>query len=268
MLHTIETRFYRKGSMWIGCAKVTGPYGVRNFAVSLPITQADVERAKRALVSGDSVGWFGSDIIKGAGKGLSAVANAASKITKAKVVQKLGGIVKDVVKSDVTKFAVGAVAVAFPPVGVPAAAALATANTVLDSAEKADRYVGQAKNLGKNMQTNPTAALRAGLSYAATGDAGQAQKLLNAPAAKKAITQVRAGVQAKKIIAETVRLHQAGHPQATKFLKTLVVAKRARRKLAAVKSVVAQSRQAPGILVLSSGELLRGSFATAGARRV
>lgn len=48
----------------------------------------------------------------------------------------LWGSFKKIVKSPVTKAAAGGLAVVFPPVGLPAAAAVATADTVIRVAEK------------------------------------------------------------------------------------------------------------------------------------
>jgi hypothetical protein len=274
MMYTVQTKLYRKGDYICGHAKVITARGVRNIFVKASISQTMRQlkaMGMQAKVSGN-VGWFGSDLVKGVGSGLESVAKAAKSITKAKVVQKMGGIVKDVVKSDITKVAVGVVAVAIPAVGVPAAAALVTANQVLDAAEKADRYVGHAQNLGSNMKQNPNAAIKAGLAYAATGDAKQALALTNTPKGRQTLAQyagqVRAGLQAKQVIAQTVKGVQAKDPGAMKFAKSLVIAKRARRKLKALKSTVAAHRQSAGILVLPSGELLKGAFHTAGLSRI
>lgn len=274
MMYTVETKLYRKGDFICGHAKVITARGVRNIWVKASISKTARQLQAmgiRARVSGE-VGWFGGDLVKGIGSGLESVAKAAKKVTKAKVIQKLGEITRDVVKSDITKAAVGVVAVAIPVVGVPAAAALVTANQVLDAAEKADRYVGQAQNLGANMKKNPNAAIKAGLAYAATGDAKQAVALTNTPKGRQTLAnyagQVRAGLQAKQVIAQTIKGVQAKDPGAMKFAKSLVIAKRARRKLKALKSAVAARRQSPGILVLPSGELLKGAFNTATLYRV
>lgn len=232
MLYTVETRYKRVGNLWCGTAKITGPRGVRHVSVTLPIPPgADIK------VSGifDDIG------------------SAVSSLTKNKVVKKLGGMVKNVIKSDITKAAVAGLAVAFPPVGVPAAAAYATAATVVNYAEKAGSYATAAKAAAGALARNPAAAAKMGVN---------AKTLANVQA------KARAGMQAKKVIAETITRHQKGDTQATKFLKTLNVAKKANTKLNAISKVVKVGRQSKGILVLPSGELLKGSFGTAGLTRV
>lgn len=274
MMYSITTSYKRVGGIWHGQAKVTGPHGTKTIRMQLPITEGIAAlRAKgvRVNVYGtDEVGWFGSDLVKGAGSALGSVAKAASSITKGKLVKKLGGAVKDVINSNITKVAVGTLAVAFPPIGVPAAAGLATALTIVQTAKMADRYVGKVSDVAAKLKASPNEALQAGIAYAATGDASQAQALFNSPAGKARLGQVagklRAGIQAKKVIAETIARAQKGDPGAIKFAKSLVIAKNTDRKLSALKSAVSASRQRPGILVLPNGELLRGKFAGAGSR--
>lgn len=307
MIHTIETRFHRAGAMWVGQAKVIGPNGTRFVEVRVPLDEAlAAMRAKGfdVKVSGeDLVGWFGSGIVKSLGKAakgavnvvakpgksvkalghavthpgksLEAVYKAADKIAKDKVVKKLGGAVKAVIKSNITKAAVAGLAVAFPPVGVPAAAAYATAAAVVAYADMADKYVGTAKDLvsaGKGLaKGNLGPAAKAGLAFAATGSAANA-KLIGTAKGKEVLGDVagkiRAGMQAKQVIAEAIKRHQAGDPKATKFLKTVAVVKRSNRKLNAIKSTLAAARQKPGIVVLPSGELYKGAFNTAGLTRL
>jgi soluble P-type ATPase len=275
MMYTITTQYKRVGGVWHGQAKVTGPHGTKVIRMSVPISEgiaALKAKGVRVNISGDEVGWFGSDLVKGAGSALHSVAKAASSITKAKLVKKLGGVVKDVVTSNITKVAVGTLAIAFPPVGAPAAAALATALTVVQTAKTADRMIGKVDDVAKRLQSNPNEALKAGIAYAATGDASQAAALFNTPAGKAKLGHIagklRAGIQAKKVIAETVARAAKGDPGAIKFAKSLAIAKQADRKLSALKSTVAASRRQAGILVLPSGELLRGNFATGSTRRV
>lgn len=59
------------------------------------------------------------------------------KVGKSKLLSKVADSVKGVVKSKLTGAALGATAVVFPPVGVPAAAAYATANAAIAAIEEA-----------------------------------------------------------------------------------------------------------------------------------
>lgn len=287
MIHTIETRFFRKGAIWFGQAKVIGPGGTRIIEVQAPLDEGLAYLRSRGLkvkVSGeDLVGWFGSDLVKSvskgvksAGKGLSSVYKAAEKITKDKVVKKLGAAVKAVVKSNITKMAVSGLAVAFPPVGVPAAAAYATAASVVALADTADKYVGTAKSLANATvqlgKGNLSKAAQNGLAAVATGSQAALSMGIGTPRSAeelgKLAGKVRAGLQAKQVIAEAIKKHQAGDPRATKFLKTVAVVKRSNRKLEAIKKTLAVTRQKPGIVVLPSGELFKGAFNTAGLTRL
>lgn len=64
--------------------------------------------------------------------------------------KKIGKAVKSVVRSKLLKYVAGAAAIIYPPVGIPAAAALAASNKVLDAAEKGNK---NAKKLIKNTLT-------------------------------------------------------------------------------------------------------------------
>lgn len=70
----------------------------------------------------------------------------------------IASIAKDIVKSPITKAAVGGAAIVFPPVGVPAAAAVASANVALSYADRpegkailnaADKLVAKKKTKAK-----------------------------------------------------------------------------------------------------------------------
>jgi hypothetical protein len=72
---------------------------------------------------------------------------AVKKIGKTKLLKSVGAAVKSVVKSKVVGAAVGAAAVVFPPVGVPAAAAYATANAALELLDQANDIKQKAKRV-------------------------------------------------------------------------------------------------------------------------
>jgi len=82
----------------------------------------------------DEIGWFGSKIANRLGKIAKGVGKATSGVLKSKIFQ---GIV-------------GVVAVAFPVVGIPAAAAVAAANIALKAAETG---AGAAKELNATLTT-------------------------------------------------------------------------------------------------------------------
>ncbi|HKO46543.1 MAG TPA: hypothetical protein VJV79_02400 [Polyangiaceae bacterium] len=69
------------------------------------------------------------------------------KLGKSKLISAVGNAVKSVVKSKIVAAAITATAVVFPPVGVPAAAAYATANAALTLLDKANAIKSKAKTV-------------------------------------------------------------------------------------------------------------------------
>lgn len=101
----------------------------------------------------------GSDDLVGFSfKKLGRFTKKAWRAGKSKAARKVWNTTRSVMKSRITQGAVAATAIAFPAVGVPAAAALATANHTLDAIENGRRMVGQAEQIagrlakGKNLQ--------------------------------------------------------------------------------------------------------------------
>jgi hypothetical protein len=98
---------------------------------------------------------------------------------------------KSIIKSDITKVVVGGAAIVFPPVGVPAVAALAVANTALAVAEPAvNKAAGALK---------PKAKARVKAAIVAKGRA-----------------QIRAGVPRAKVSAN---MRRAAHAAARKMTR-------------------------------------------------
>lgn len=97
---------------------------------------------------------------------VKAVSKTANKIVGSKItktLEKAGKIGKAVLKSKITAGLVAATAVVFPPVGVPATAAYATANAALAAVERANalkkaaqKVVGAAKSVGKAVKILPS----------------------------------------------------------------------------------------------------------------
>lgn len=94
-------------------------------------------------------GWPGSFI------------NKVKNIAKSKLVSQVAHAVKGVVQSKITAAVVGAAAVVFPPVGVPAAAAYATANTALAALDQAVAIKNQAQAVLSHGSAAQKAALQA-----------------------------------------------------------------------------------------------------------
>jgi hypothetical protein len=99
---------------------------------------------------------------------------AAEKIAKSKIVKAIGNGMKAVLRSPITAAAVGALAIAFPPVGGPVAAGYAVANKALaavEAAQFASKAISNAVqgklNLGNMLKDAAGQALQTGASLAA-----------------------------------------------------------------------------------------------------
>lgn len=82
------------------------------------------------------------------------IVSTVKKIGRTKVVRAVANAGKAVIRSDISKAATGALAIAIPPVGIPAAAAFAGANIALDQIERGTAAVSEADKLMKQVK-NP-----------------------------------------------------------------------------------------------------------------
>jgi hypothetical protein len=169
-----------------------------------------MQRSRGARVGG----WPGSFI------------NKVKKIAKSKLVSQVAKTVKSVVQSKITGAAVGAAAVVFPPVGVPAAAAYATANTALAALDQASKIKKQAQSVLAHGTSAQKASLQA-----------------KAPAIKEALTKA---AEVKRKLREVAQRASRGDLAA--------------RKTARIFSHVMQHRKR----VMQHGQSLQGKNATAG----
>ncbi len=252
------------------------------------------------------IGWFGSSFVKSVGKAVSgavktavtvttAPARAAVDIARGKNVAKTlartmvtqpakmtvasgkaalapaGQIVKaaaPIIKSPVTKALVGGLAIAFPAVGLPAAAALATATTGLAYAETYGGKIQAGLNLagkltgsgGGSVSTSAgTAAVRSGVMAPrpAPGPSravGQSQAKLVAEAARarqKAAQDKAAADRAKAIAAAQAK---AGAAAGAAAAAAGAAAARAQAEAAKKKSVLALAT-ADKVLAAAKGTL-------------
>ena len=204
---------------------------------------------------GTVIGWFGSKLVKKVGKAVktitksplvnpakavTAVAKAVHapkalvKLTQAKVLDpfKAPGAVlkaaKPILKSPITKAVAGGIAVAFPAVGVPAVAALAVANKVLDAAK--GKLPDQVAALGKLAAT--VAKQKAGIAASIPSEAKIALDL------KKAAT---------KAIDNTYKQAKRGDDEAKRGLAALIAARDLAKKApASVASIPKGAAIVPG----------------------
>lgn len=168
-----------------------------------------------------------------------------SKIGKSAVVKAVANGVKDVVRSKVTGAAIGATAIAFPAVGVPAAAAYAAANAGLDMLDKAQKAKSDIKKL------------------VATGN-----KVAAVALAKKAAPIVKKADQVKKSLVTMSAKAKKGDLEAKKGARIINIVAKTRANVAkkvaqapkAVRSAVPPSGSIPGMVVSSTGKIGKGYF--------
>ena len=216
---SVKGRYWREGHF----LKATVHIQAAGTAPKTIIAQVDLRPIAHAVKRWQAMqqqrgtrvgGWPGSFI------------NKVKKIAKSKLVSQVAKTVKSVVQSKITGAAIGAAAVVFPPVGVPAAAAYATANTALAALDKASQIKKQAQSVLAHGSSAQKASLQA-----------------KAPAIKDALTKA---AEVKRKLREVAQRASRGDLAA--------------RKTARIFSHVMQHRQR----VAQHGQSLQGKNATAG----
>lgn len=173
-------------------------------------------------------GWPGSFIKK------------VRKIAKSKLLASVSNAVKSVVQSKVTGAALGAAAVVFPPVGVPAAAAYATANAALASIERA-----------KQLKAAAQAALASGSA------AHKALLAQRAPELKAALAQAE-NVRAK--LREVAMRAKQGDLAARKTARIFRHVFEHRQRVQNYDPGLHGKQSTPGLMVAPGGEILPGKW--------
>lgn len=222
-------------------------------------------------------------IVSRPGKSISDVAKSAariaSKVGKSKLVGQVTGAVKGVVQSKITGAALGGLAIAFPPVGAPAVAAYAAANTALKAIEMASAAKKTAQQI-VSAATPPAkkAQLKASLSTWAGAQlkAAVASKT-NVPALRSPIAQAmklamdRAN-KAKATLARVASMAKSGNVEAAKVARIVTLAAGARKQLGAVRSANSKSLPRlkskapatlngfPALLVDRQGKIIPGRY--------
>ena len=160
------------------------------------------------------------------------------------------GVAKDVVKSPITQVVVGGAAIVFPPVGVPAAAAVATANVALAYADSkqgkavvgvADKLVAK-KRAKVTLQATARANIKRGMppAKAKAQMLAQARRIapkLKASPAAGAVAKHRAALAAQ--LKNTAKLAAKGDAGARRALATFKVVAAARKGDPKAKAAVA-----------------------------
>jgi hypothetical protein len=236
---SVKGRYWREGHFLKALVHVqaagAAPKTVSAQVDLRPIAAAVKKWHRRQHAQGVHVGgWPGSFI------------NAVKKVAKSKLVSQVASSVKSVVQSKITGAVVGAAAVVFPPVGVPAAAAYATANAAMAALDKANEIKNQARAVLSSGSPAQKAALHA-----------------RAPAIKQALSQASA---VKKKLREIASRASRGDIAARKTARIFghVMAHRNRVKSHGQKL---QGKTAtPGLLVTEYGKIVPGHWLMSAAQ--
>jgi hypothetical protein len=166
--------------------------------------------------------------------------NAVKKIGKSKLLGDVANAVKSVVKSKITGAAVSAAAVVFPPVGVPAAAAYATANAALTVLDRANAIKNQAKSV-----------LAAG---------SEAEKMLLRAKAPQIAQALRRAADLRARLRELVRRAKQGDLAARKTANIFSHVMAHRDRVQSYVGKTAAKAWTPGLLVTQEGKIVPGRW--------
>lgn len=230
---SVKGRYWREGHLLKALVHVqaagSAPKTVAAQVDLRPIAAALKRWHRRQHAQGARVGgWPGSFF------------NAVKKVAKSKLVSQVASSVKSVVQSKITGAAIGAAAVVFPPIGVPAAAAYATANAALATLDKANAIKNQARAILASGSSAQKAAL---------------QK--RASAIQQALTRA---ADVKKKLREIAQRASRGDVAARKTARIFshVVAHRRRVKTHGQK--LQGKTSTPGLLVTEYGKIVPGHW--------
>jgi hypothetical protein len=162
------------------------------------------------------------------------------KIGKSKLLGDVAQAVKSVVKSKLTAAAIGAAAVVFPPVGLPAAAAYATANAALSVLDKANAIKSQAK------------------SVLASGSA--AEKMLLRAKAPQIAQALRDALNVRTKLREIAQRAQRGDIAARKTASIFSHVMAHRNRVQAYVGKAQTKDWTPGLLVTQYGQIVPGHW--------
>ena len=147
---SVRGRYWREGHFLMAAVHIQAAAGAPR-TITARIDLRPIARGLRRWYARNHgvriSGWPGSFLKK------------VGKIAKSKLIADVGKAVKSVVQSKITGAAIGVASVVFPPVGLPAAAAYATANTALATLERAKAL----KNAAQSVLSSGTPAQKATL---------------------------------------------------------------------------------------------------------
>lgn len=208
-------------------------------------------------------------------------AKVVSKVGKTKLVSTIGNAVKSVVKNKVVMGGALAVAsVAFPPVGLPAAAAYATASGALSAINQAKSAVSAAKKIvSKATDPKSKALLKNGLEKWAGATVSKAiankvpipgnLKSTVAKAVKIASDQAK---KAQSTLGQIASAAKKGNVEAQKMARIVVLAQDSQKKLSTIRKSTSrnlpklaskpstQLNGFPALLITKKGQIVPGRY--------
>jgi hypothetical protein len=228
---SLRGRYWREGHFLKAAVHIQAAAGAPR-TITAQIDMRPIARALRkwyARSHGVRIsGWPGSFL------------KEVGKIAKSKLVADVGHAVKSVVQSKVTGAAIGVAAVVFPPVGLPAAAAYATANTALAALERAQALKAAAQ------------------SVLSSGSAAQKAALVReAPELKAALARA-VNVRAK--LREVARRAKQGDLAARKTARIFRHVVEHRKRVQGYEPQLYGKQSTPGLLVTPTGRILQGKW--------
>lgn len=297
----LKTHFYVEGSMLhaVTYSCIAGSPEVFKASLDLRPIMAFVVKKHQEMhgqkISGEElsraiVGCVGCDCngpvrVSGIFDSIASVAKSAaaavSKVGKTKLVSTIGKAVKSVVKNKVVMGGALTVAsVAFPPVGLPAAAAYATASGALAAIDQAKASVAAAKKIvSKATDPKTKAVLRSGLEKwaGATLQKAVADKLpipsnLKSTIAKAVKITSDQAKKAQGVLGQIASAAKAGNVEAQKMARVVTLAKNAQDKLKVLRSSTSknvpklaskpstQLNGFPALLVTRKGQIVPGRY--------
>lgn len=189
----------------------------------------------------------------------SSIGKIVKKVAKSKLVKGVASVAKSVVKNKITGAAVSALAVAFPPVGVPAAAGFAAANAAVAAIDRGNAVrkaavatLSKAKAVGKKPVLQPKTKLALA---AAVKLQKKAQTVI-----KKAVTTAQYSADPKKKAdAQRVVALVKVATQARSAMKQIPV--RAAKTSTTARAMVSKpTAVATGLVVTDRGQIVTGRF--------
>ncbi len=235
---SVKGRYWREGHLLKALVHVqaagTAPKTITVQIDLRPIAAALKKWHRQQHARGARIGgWPGSFL------------NAVKKVAKSKLVSQVANSVKSVVQSKITGAVVGAAAVVFPPVGIPAAAAYATANTAIAALDRASQIKEQAQAILSSGTSAQKAALQA-----------------KAPAIKQVLSRA---VAVKQKLREIARRASRGDVAARKTARIFGHVIEHRRRVKQYGQKLQGKSFTPGLLVTEYGKVVPGKWLLAAA---